>query len=383
MGCLQSKTADPADSRQVPEKGEETLEKRDKAELVLRKFIEELPEEQKNLWSSQKEETKANLKKRGSKMQAAISWFRRGSTQDSSRKSQEFFRDRSQTLIIFDWDDTIFPTHWFKQERKKAKVVQPSIEDCLIIEELCQAVIDLLNISMEHGHPVMITNSRRPWVDLSSWKVFKSQQLTKVLKEIPILYATEFVDLQTSSQDVEDLKKTLETKGHDMQAGSRQENNQAISAAFLTNTKAKAMKEALQAFYASYDNQSWKNIVSLGDAHFEHDAIKKVVQERPEHMQGKPCRVKTLKFIEAPTLEGILNEIRIATRWISKVCDLDDSVDIDMGNCTIEDLHKTDDAFASLNFSKRGSMQSTYTYSSQASHASTGGQSSQSGGRRI
>jgi hypothetical protein len=349
MGCCSSAAADPAQSRQVPETRcrkdeEDLLKKRNQAEGVLKSFIDSLPEDQKQHWRKEKE------KQRHNRVSQAMAWFRnsRGSVMsENHRRSQDYFRERSQTLIIFDWDDTIFPTHWFKQERKAAKTKNKPLsqDDGRILEELCTAVIELINLSMEVGHPVMITNARRPWVDLSSWKVFKNPSLTKVLKDVPILYATEFVDLKNTPQDVEELKKSLAAKGHDFENSSKEEADQAISAAFLTQTKAKAMKEALTAFYASYEKQSWKNIVTLGDAHFEHDAIKKVVEERPEHMQGKRCRVKTMKFIEAPTLEGILNEVRIATRWISKICDLDDCVDIDMGSGALEEMMQFDSTF--------------------------------------
>merc|ERR1719359_2768345 len=75
----------------------------------------------------------------------------------------------------------------------------------------------------------------------------------------------------------------------------------------LTDSKAHAMKAAVTDFYSRYPNQSWKNIISIGDAFFEHDAIRQVCNERPyREMEAKKCRTKTIKLLEGPSIAGMV-----------------------------------------------------------------------------
>jgi hypothetical protein len=357
MGCGISQ-AEQKKARPVPEvrgpQREELTKKRDAAEDALRSFMNVLPPEQRPSSSSSRRQSRASVASN-----TALAYLRHmgiggGHTNntgraaiESFRVSQTNFREKSQTLIIFDWDDTIFPTFWFKDKKKgtnKNKKIRS--DESTNLEDLSNAVIDLLQVSMEVGHAVLITNAKRPWVDICAWKIYKNYQLDKLLREIPILYATEFVDLTENSKDIEDIKKTMASQGHDMNAPDRltEETQQKMTTMLLTQTKAKAMKEALLAFYASYEGQSWKNVITLGDAMFEHDAIKKVISERPADMQEKRCRVKTIKFLEAPSLEGLKDEVVVATRWLKKIAELEDDADIEIGK-SLEAMIELDKVF--------------------------------------
>jgi len=99
----------------------------------------------------------------------------------------------------------------------------------------------------------------------------------------------------------------------------------------LTETKARAMKAAVSDFYSRYDNQSWKNMISIGDAFFEHDAIRQVCRERPhQDVPEKRCRTKTIKLLEGPTIAGMVVQLSIVESWLQKIVQFDNDVDIDM-----------------------------------------------------
>jgi len=88
------------------------------------------------------------------------------------------------------------------------------------------------------------------------------------------------------------------------------------------------MKEALSNFYSRYPNQSWKNVVSIGDAFFEHDAIRQVTAGRP--CAEKPCRTKTIKMLEGPTIECLVVQLAFVKSWLGRVVELDKGLDIDL-----------------------------------------------------
>merc|ERR1712050_16295 len=94
----------------------------------------------------------------------------------------------------------------------------------------------------------------------------------------------------------------------------------------LTETKARAMKGAVSNFYSRYASQSWKNVISIGDALYEHKAIRQVTCERSSQ---KKCRTKTLKLMEAPSISGLTMQLSIVESWLAKLVQEDDDADID------------------------------------------------------
>merc|ERR1719242_2415388 len=70
-----------------------------------------------------------------------------------------------------------------------------------------------------------------------------------------------------------------------------------------------------------------KNIISIGDALFEHTAIRQVVDERP--MEEK-CRTKTIKLLESPTIAGMIVQLSLVKSWMTKIVQVDGDIDIDL-----------------------------------------------------
>lgn len=230
-------------------------------------------------------------------------------SQTMTNNSQAMYAQPNQTMIIFDWDDTLCPSTWL---RKNAKFDKGRVQTRLNskakkeMQMLADQVINLLFVAQQLGKVIMVTNARRPWV-ATSCKSFLPT-VWPVLQHVPVTYAMESIE-------------EMHADGFDMQGDN-----------VLTETKARAMKVAVSDFYSRYVNQSWKNIVSIGDAFFEHDAIRQVTQERLEKMaDGKRCRTKTIKLLEGPTISGIVVQLNIIENWLRKVVQADYDVDIDMG----------------------------------------------------
>mmetsp|Transcript_156168 Transcript_156168/g.501000 ORF Transcript_156168/g.501000 Transcript_156168/m.501000 type:complete len:106 (-) Transcript_156168:204-521(-) len=87
------------------------------------------------------------------------------------------------------------------------------------------------------------------------------------------------------------------------------------------------MKAAVSEFYSRYPGQSWKNIISIGDAYFEHDAIRQVVGNNP---QEKPCRTKTIKLLEGPTTAGMVVQLSIIKSWLQQIVQTNKDINIDL-----------------------------------------------------
>jgi hypothetical protein len=220
--------------------------------------------------------------------------------------SQAMFAERDQTIIIFDWDDTLCPSTFLRahmQYDARGRLAVRLDEKVRIeIGLLAERALTLLQCAQALGKVIIVTNAKRPWVQVSCREFLPA--LNSTLRDIDVIYAPETV------------------KG---------ESWEGFTGCRLTEAKANAMKTVVTDFYSRYPNQSWKNIVSLGDAFFEHTAIRQVVNARPSATQKRRCRTKTIKLLEHPTVAGMIVQLSIVSGWLFKIVQTDDDVDIDLG----------------------------------------------------
>ncbi|CAK0863270.1 unnamed protein product [Prorocentrum cordatum] len=319
-----------------------------------------------------------------------ISPFARKSSPFDRQISYAQYAERTQTVVIFDWDDTLFPTTYVKHDlglnigkhlRDQALRPQMMMRARTSLAKAAGAADRLLRLADERGKVVVVTLARSPWVT-DSCKFFYPGigELIEKLN-IQILYAreNEQIDYATVNAMAKDQFET-----------------------FWAETKGKAISKALGEFYSQYDGQSWKNVISLGDSHFErygtmaatmqYAAAQGLVGEeevspaspsvaaRPRRGSGDSTgsrlsvssvkrhegsgqgrrmswqgrtvggqaikvRTKTFKMLEEPTEEELIVELSLLHRWLPLMVELDDGFDVDLnsldGEAQIDEIEST------------------------------------------
>jgi len=226
------------------------------------------------------------------------------------------------SVIIFDWDDTLFPT-WFITEvvlpcmpgyedghrpsRSSRDVPLPS--DSPFAEALRQHAItvrDLLYTARASGRVGIVTLSQRPWVTSSARRYLLGVDFEQLLKElkIPIVYARESIKRQfVCLAEVED--------GVNVFAVAKQ----------------RAMQKALKKLYGK---SPWRNVISVGDAHHEKDAIKELLWTIDVPDQERPPRCKTVKLMEEPSVEQLGAELLLLGMWLQSMVAHEEDFDVVM-----------------------------------------------------
>ena len=181
----------------------------------------------------------------------------------SRRNSQSEFSSESQTIMIFDWDDTLFPTTWVRhymglhwkypldQQEGITPVQRRKIKTAL--EDLQEEVEGMINLAMGKGHVVIVTLAKTPWVFLSCENFFPRIKKLLEQKQITIVYAQEL------SFDTQELPPP---NPEDPESQER----------FWVKKKQLAIEMEVRKFYSQYPGQSWKNVISIGDSDFERRA---------------------------------------------------------------------------------------------------------------
>ena len=169
------------------------------------------------------------------------------------------------SIIIFDWDDTLLPTSFltpggvFNQniilsEKERDKLLK--IEQCVFL---------LLSEAIEKGNVYIITNAGKGWVEYSANKFYPS--IMEILSKIQIISAREY------EKQFSDLRQwKIQT--------------------FLTLLKHVNIKLVT-------------NIICIGDSLFEMEAGRILASKFTEAF------IKTIKFRENPKLDELLKQLTL------------------------------------------------------------------------
>mmetsp|Transcript_57713 Transcript_57713/g.153849 ORF Transcript_57713/g.153849 Transcript_57713/m.153849 type:complete len:354 (-) Transcript_57713:656-1717(-) len=218
------------------------------------------------------------------------------------RNSDHLFADPDQTIIFFDWDDTLFASTWLAvneansaRVREKKGTGRPQMHRGTVVKlnDLGRHVNELLSSALCLGSVAIVTNAKRPWVEQS--RKYMQSLKNSVFDQVPIMYALDELPKMKNAKHETDPHK------------------------ILTETKASAMQHVVGQFYSRYARQSWKNVVSIGDADFEHDAIRMVVKDRPAYKTDSNCYCKTVKLLEKPSIEGLVSQMTIIRICLEKI----------------------------------------------------------------
>jgi hypothetical protein len=243
--------------------------------------------------------------------------------------SQTEFAQPSQCLIVFDWDDTLCPSHWIRANRPALQFFSPAPKDPKFqkpLGEVQDIVCNILHTAAELGKIVIVTNAQVNWVQTSCQNFLPKVGPVIQQHNCGIVYAR--------------AKFELDPPSPQGRGSNRFEYNS--NANCPQTWKEDAFRGEITKFYQRYANQSWKNIVSVGDQVCEHDACKIVVSQRPAETRKRKCRVKTIKLLEDPSIEDLVAQLHVVHSWLRGIVAYDGNLDVDLGedDDTIFELHQ-------------------------------------------
>ena len=179
------------------------------------------------------------------------------------------------TLIIFDWDDTLLPTSFLTPGGSFNEEIKLSDSDIEKLKKIEECVFLILTESIEKGNVFIITNAGKGWVEFSANKFYPS--ILELLKKIEIISA----------------RGEFEKK---YPGNSRQWKIQA----FLDLLKYVNIKLVT-------------NIICMGDSLFEMEAGRILASK------FKEAFIKTIKFKEAPKLDELIKQLKLVCHQFNSI----------------------------------------------------------------
>ncbi|CAE8617377.1 unnamed protein product [Polarella glacialis] len=276
----------------------------------------------------------------------------------STGSQSEYFRP-DQTIIIFDWDDTLCPSSWIRANKRVLSFFKPAPNTEKFqrpLRELQAVGEQLLRFAMKLGTVIIVTNAMDPWVETSCRNFLP--QLLPLVSQLPVIYARSIYE----AQGVDPLRSTARSSSPSstrvplpgLYAASGQNRLSSFNTKLAQQRCAEEMspqkwKEVafsleINGFYSRYAHQSWKNVISIGDSIFERDAVRRVVVQRPD--QKKKCRTKTLKLFDDPEIEELIAQVKVVQDVLNVMVQYDGDLDIEIdeddlkleGGCIVDKL---------------------------------------------
>lgn len=189
---------------------------------------------------------------------------------------------KPRILFIFDWDDTLFPTHWVVNNR--INVDKNNITDRYILHfvELDNRLSKLLMHSSMLGTILIVTNATKDWVVQSSGLLPKSY---KVIERVATIISAR--ELYQDKFEMPDWK--IRTFNYN-----------------LIN-------------YVGVATQ----IITIGDSDFEHKALASL--SKPYYV-GK--KLKAIRFSTNPSYEVLMDQLEVLTNSLSYICSQNKHMDL-------------------------------------------------------
>jgi hypothetical protein len=178
---------------------------------------------------------------------------------------------KSHTLIILDWDDTLFPTNWVM--KNGINLLNTFNKDKYIIyfQELDNVLSRVLLTLSKYGKVIIVTNALPEWIKVSSIIMPKTFLLVEKIKVISArgIY-------QQYSSNVNDWKEMAF------------KNEVAIE----------------------FKNKKFINVISVGDAEYEYKAL--ISLYKWNHRNEKIHKIlKSIKFMKDPSHDVLIDQLEV------------------------------------------------------------------------
>jgi len=196
---------------------------------------------------------------------------------------------REQSLLFFDWDDTLLPSSFILQNGLKlTDDSTPTQEQWAHLKQASMCAASTLGAAKRYGRVVVVTSAERGWVEVSAQKF--SPWILPALEGVKIISARTVYEQSVG-------KCPFEWKYH-------------------------AFEHEINDWNAAEPDNAFSNIVSIGDAGHERHALLRTVNSRPN------CFGKSVKLVERPSIEHLLKQHEILRLSIRELVRHEGSLDL-------------------------------------------------------
>jgi hypothetical protein len=193
---------------------------------------------------------------------------------------------KDNTLMIWDWDDTLMPSTWLNVQGVSL-TEEPSPDVRRQLGTLARDIERTLRLALSLGTVVVVTNAETGWVELSCARFFPS--LVPLVRSLRVVSARSTYELQGVFTPLE--------------------------------WKVQAFAEEIRTFCSS--TRPFVNVLSFGDSVHEREALMRSC----EHLSTDSA-VKSVKFPERPEAVSLRGTHSVLRNFLQTIVEHDGSLDL-------------------------------------------------------
>ncbi|KAF0718507.1 Aste57867_1651 [Aphanomyces stellatus] len=204
------------------------------------------------------------------------------------------------TVILLDWDDTLFPNAYLA--KKAYSIDEPHVNpigcgDLILLDFLAKHIATFLHACADANRAVMIiTNGEAGWVERSCKRFLP--QILPLIESIRIVSARTLYEASCPIHEWKVAAFTSEMTKH-------------FQSDFSGNTR---------------------HIVSIGDSHYERQAVQVLPRSIPL------TKTKSVKFVEQPTVLDMVRQLKLVSTYLSHLCSHPEHLDLILSREVIRDV---------------------------------------------
>ncbi|KAG1700338.1 hypothetical protein DVH05_012139 [Phytophthora capsici] len=228
---------------------------------------------------------------------------------------------KDRTVVVFDWDDTLCPSSWLHAQdllpKYRGHQISVTPEQREVLSLIGAHVAQLLQKAVAYGPVFVVTAAEYGWVEMSAALYLPAVQSVLDLADVHIVSARSWYE-QTYGLGGDSAAWKQEV----MQLIARK----CFAASAAQEPSARSFREPT----ASQD--AYFNFLSIGDSMAERDACFAAVQN-----VGRTF-AKTLKFVEHPNAEEVLQQVELTYDSFEQMCGWDSNLDLRLSRAQLAEL---------------------------------------------
>lgn len=185
----------------------------------------------------------------------------------------------NETLIILDWDDTLFPTTWMLKNTSEISRNNFKKKYVQYLSNLDNVLSNVMLKLLKCGQVIIISNAMPEWLNISASMLPNTHTILK-----------KYVDVISARDNYQKLYNDM------------------------GKWKEEAFKDA---FIKRVNNKKIHNIISIGDAEYEYHALIKLYNYNNDNVRRY---LKTIRFIHSPSYSTILDQLNELNKSIVDIC---------------------------------------------------------------
>lgn len=193
-----------------------------------------------------------------------------------------------RTLVIFDWDDTLFPTTWTVKNNINLSDDTTHHKYIVYFSKLDMLLYKLLSECLRSGSVFIVTNAVKRWVSVSSSILPNTQKI--INNNIQIISARD--EYQEKYPNNIELWKRM------------------------------TFQDLVSKYFNKYPFQ---HIISVGDAEHEFNALTDLYNESSI---TRHRLLKTVRFIREPSFDALIDQLEVLDNCINKVLNNKEHMDL-------------------------------------------------------